>query len=178
VKRVEGSPILRALVIILKTPLHHFHIGFDDFPFLIRFICLEFSFIIYPNDLIIPFTTVSCIHHTSLILKPLFDTFLIHHPMWVSKFVNLPLPLIPEYADLIFTKISKENLCSPPIHNTPASHIAIKIIGECSLIYLKDSIKEPSKHIEPSLFRYEIIPEQKHQEYKVIYNSLYFELKF
>ena len=126
-ERVESSPILCPLVIILKTPLHHLHVVLYNFLSFNRIISLELSFIIYPDDIFIALILGS-VNHVSFELEPLFDTFFIDHPVLICKFINLPRPIIPEYASLIVTQEGEKNLSSSPIHDTPVSYIAIQFI--------------------------------------------------
>ena len=127
-ERVESSPILCPLVIILKTPLHHLHVVLYNFLSFNRIISLELSFIIYPDNIFIALFLGS-VNHISFELEPLFDTFFVDHPVLISEFINLPRPIFPEYAGLIVTQEAEKDLSSPPIHDTPVCYIAIQFIS-------------------------------------------------
>ena len=127
-ERVESSPILCPLVIILKTPLHHLHVVLYNFLSFNRIISLELSFIIYPDDIFIALI-LGCVNHVSFELESLFDTFFVDHPVLIGKFVNFSRPIFPEYASLIVTQETEKNLCSSPVHDTPVCYIAIQFIS-------------------------------------------------
>jgi hypothetical protein len=161
VERVEYSPIFRPLIVILKTPLHHFHIVPYDFSSLDRIITFKLRFIIYSDEIFISFI-LSRINHVSLELETLFDAFLINHPMWVGEFVNLLRPIIPEYTHLIVTEVAKENLCSSPVHEASVGYVAVQIIGECRLINPKNSVKKATENIKTRLFRQKVVAKEEY----------------
>ena len=160
-ERVECSPVFSPSVIILKTPLHHLHIVPYDFLSFVMLIGFKLSFIIHSDDLLIP-VIHSSIDHVSFELEPLFDIFIVDHPVWVRKFIHLLCPIIPEYAGLVLTQVAKENLCSPPIHDPFICHIAIQIVREGRLIDFYDTVKEPSEDIEACLLRQKVVAKQKY----------------
>lgn len=160
-ERVECSPVFSASIIILKTPLHHLHIVPYDFLSFVMLIGFKLSFIIHSDHLLIPLIH-SSIDHVSFELEPLFDIFIVDHPVRVRKFIHLLCPIIPEYASLVLTKIAEQNLCSPPINHPFVSHIAIQIVREGSLIDFNDTVKEPSEHIEACLLWQKVVAKQKY----------------